>query len=216
MAFLGGATRRLHMIPVAVRPEPTMFAAMVRGPGLAFLAGTPNPTTRQWSSRSYWTRCLGELRDAYQGICAYSCHWIPNTDGRSVEHFRPKRLHPALAYEWANYRLVFGVLNGCKGDYEDVLDPFAVQAGWFVIEFPTLLVKPGTALDPVTIAAVLRTCERLKLNDEDKCLKDRLHWLRAYCEGQINWAFLQRMAPFLAAELTRQGLQHTIAGMMNF
>ena len=203
-------------MPVTPKGEPADFDDRVRRPGAAFLAATPQPTPVAWRNHRYWLRSANDLADSYDRICAYSCHWIPNTDGRSVEHFRPKSLYPPEAYEWSNYRLVFGVLNGCKGDNEDVLDPFVVQEGWFVIEFPSLLIKPGAGLHPDIEAAVWSTCDRLHLNAEDKCLKDRFHYLQAYCLGGMTFEFLSQSAPFLARELVRQGLRDLIPAIMNF
>jgi hypothetical protein len=204
------------MLPVAPKPEPTHFLGRVRVPGRRFLRAIPRPTARQWASHDYWTRVLTDLHAEYGQICAYSCHWIPCTDGRSVEHFRPKSQRPSLAYEWPNFRLVFGVLNGCKGDREDLLDPFAIQPGWFAIQFPSLLVMPGPLASRRRLKQIRETIIGLHLNDDDKCLKDRLQYLRAYCVGSVTFQHLEDRAPFLAGELRRQNLVHIISAMMRF
>jgi hypothetical protein len=204
------------MIPVIPLPEPSHFQSRVRAPGRIFLRATPRPTARQWASHDYWTRVSNDLHAGYGQICAYSCHWIPCTDGRSVEHFRPKSRRPRLAYEWSNFRLVFGVLNGCKGNREDLLDPFVIQPGWFAIQFPSLLVIPGPLAPRRRLRQIRETIAAIHLNDDDKCLKDRLQYLRAYCVGQVNFHHLQHRAPFLAGELLRQNLVQAIVAMMRF
>lgn len=125
------------MIHVDENAEPPEFNDRVRRKGRRFLRDYPRPTSKQWRSHSYWREVGPQLHDQYDGICAYSCHWIPyDTGADTVEHFRPKDIYPKQAYEWRNYRLVCATLNGRKGVHEDVLDPFEIQDGWFVIDFP--------------------------------------------------------------------------------
>lgn len=204
------------MLPVKLQPQPPNFEVRVGKPGRDFIAATPAPTARQWANHDYWTRTLPELHALYGEICAYSCHWIPAVGGRSVEHFKPKDKHPADAYDWANYRLVFQLLNGCKGTSEDVVDPFDVQPGWFVIKFPSLLVALGDGLDEPLSVLLQTTIVKLRLNDNDKCLKDRQSWLKEYCLGRASLEGLEGKAPFLASEIRRQGLSEAIKTMMRF
>lgn len=200
------------MIHVEPQTEPPVFDAKVRKPGQRFLRRTPHPTGRQWGTHSYWREILPQLHDAYRGICAYSCHWIPyDTGSDTVEHFLAKDRHEADAYEWRNYRLVCGTLNGRKGVHEDVLDPFVIHNGWFVLDFPSLLVKPSDDIDEELKTKVQKTVDRLTLNDEQTCLKARAAWLRDYCAADpIPFMYLKRNAPFIAAELERQGLVQSI------
>ena len=205
------------MIHVDSQPEPETFAGRVREPGRQFLQQHPEPTKQQWKNRDYWTRALGDLHTAYRGICAYSCHWIPFDTGHdSVEHFRPKALFPAEAYEWSNYRLVCGTLNGRKGMRQDVLDPFLVPDGWFVLDFPSLLVKPTRNLPDADTRSVLSTIERLGLNDEGTCLKARLRYVRYYCLQMIDFRYLENDAPFIAGEIRRQGLVDSLTDLMGY
>jgi hypothetical protein len=152
------------MIRVNQAAEPENFDDRVRRRGLRFLGNPPKkPTVKQWRNHSYWREVGHQLYDAYSGICAYSCHWIPyDTGADTVEHFRPKDTYPAEAYEWSNYRLVCATLNGRKGAFEDVLDPFVIQNGWFIIDFPSMLVKPDSDLDPVLQESVDATIIRLE------------------------------------------------------
>jgi 5-methylcytosine-specific restriction endonuclease McrA len=112
------------MMRVDLKPEPPVFEERVRKKGQKYLKKVPSPTTKQWTTHDYWTDVKFDLHEAYCGICNFVCHWIPpDTGSITVEHYRPKAKYPADAYEWANYRLMCGTLNGRKSDYEDVLDP---------------------------------------------------------------------------------------------
>ena len=205
------------MIRVPPKPEPKAFQNLVREPGQRFLTETPHPTSRQWGRHRYWREILRLLYDAYDGVCAYSCHWISfDTGADSVEHFIPKSAKPKLAYEWSNYRLVCGRLNGRKRNFRDVLDPFRVKNGWFVIDFPSLQVEPSRHLSPKRRARVQATIDRLKLNDEGTCLKNRAEYVKDYCLGHIDFPYLRRKAPFLALELRRQRLLNRIKDMMSY
>jgi len=198
-----------------MQPEPSDFDQLVRQPGREFLARTCNPGENEFKSHAYWRRILKQLRNAYQGICAHSCHWVPYDTGTdTVEHFRPKTKYPAEAYEWGNYRFVSGRLNGRKGTFEDVLDPFLIKTGWFVIEFPSLLVKPAQWLRKPLQSRVRTTCERLGLNDESTCMKQRYRYVRDYCLEGLPFELLRRDAPFLAHEITRQGYVDTLREIM--
>jgi hypothetical protein len=199
------------MIHIDQMEEPGKFNTRVRQRGRRFLNTTPHPTSSQWRSHRYWTEVGSALHEAYRGICAYSCHWIPfDTGADTVEHFRPKDIYPQSAYEWNNYRLVCATLNGRKGVHEDVLDPFVIPSGWFVIDFPSMLVKPNSALEVSDSQSVQASIRRLGLNDEGTCLKSRVKWLRDYCSNDIPLTYLRRHAPFIVAELERQNLLATI------
>jgi hypothetical protein len=199
------------MIHVNQGQEPDRFNDQVRRRGERFLQKHPKPTFRQWRSHSYWRAVGEELHEAYGGVCAYSCHWIPyDTGADTVEHFRPKDLYPGEAYEWSNYRLVCATLNSRKGVHEDVLDPFLIENGWFVIDFPSMLVTPNSGLAPAQSSKVQVTIDRLGLNDEGTCLKSRVRWLMDYCTNGISLDYLRRNAPFIVAELERQHLEARI------
>ncbi len=202
------------MMHVDAQPEPEIFPGRVREPGNQFLAVIPNPTAKQWSTRNYWTRVSGEMHKAYCGICMYSCHWIPfDTGSKTIEHFLPKTTYPREAYEWSNYRLVCGTLNGRKSDYEDVLDPFVIRDGMFVISFPSILVKPSRSLTPSQRREVQATVKRLGLNDEGTCLQARVNYVNFYCRDLVSFDYLEEEAPFIAFELKRQQLVHGIKSM---
>ncbi len=203
------------MIHVDRHPEPINFETLVRQPGRNYLRIVPFPTTKQFNNHDYWGRVLGTMYDLYDGICAYSCHWIPvDTGTPTVEHFYPKHLYPQQAYEWNNYRLVCGTLNGRKKAFEDVLDPFTLVDGWFIIDFPSGLVKPSKELDDSAKDQVRRTIARLGLNHEGTCLRNRLKWIMDYSRGAYGFQYLSKHAPFVGRELERQGLCDAIKTMM--
>ncbi len=200
------------MIRVVAKGEPVTFDVRVRAPGRKFLAVCPNPTQVQWKTHSYWRRMLPSLYAAYSGICSYSCHWIPcDTGADTVEHFKPKTKYPNDAYEWRNYRLVCQLLNSRKGDDEDILDPFAVQTGWFVIEFPSLMVKPAPVLGKALHDRVKKTRDVLGLNDDATCMMMRQQFVTDYCLEEINFAHLEKRAPFLALQMKEQGYERLAA-----
>jgi hypothetical protein len=203
------------VIPVAEQPEPPDFDTKVRIPGRAFLTVTSAPTTEEFGKKNYWKEIIFDLWDAYYGICAYSCHWIPRTTGaRSVEHFLPKSLRPDLAYEWSNYRLVCSRLNSRKGNFQDVVDPFYIQYGWFILEFPDMIIKPNVNLSPALMQQVKDTIKRLQLNDDETLVKDRWDWIEAYVKKEITFKHLTKKAPFIAYELKRQKLKTKIHAMV--
>lgn len=206
------------MIPVRKKPEPAEFDSLVRRPGRAYLRQVRRPSSKQFQEHAYWTRIQSHLRERYGGICAYAAFWIPPTTGSAnVEHFIPKSRVPRLAYEWDNYRFVCGRLNGRKGDFVDVIDPFVVRKSWFYMDFPSLLLKPNPSLSAGIKAKVVGTISRLKLNDDDTLIKERNAWLRLYCIHGLTFRALKENAPFIATELERQGLTHeAISAMMAY
>ena len=195
------------MIPIKPQPEPDDFDEKVRQPGLAFLSQVPNPKTEDWKNYDYWRRSLPDLYTSYNKICAYSAQWIPRPEGSpSVDHFLPKSPKPELAYEWHNFRLACLSLNQRKGTQLDVIDPFELPVNSFILDFPSLIIKPNPELLYPLKGRVISTINRLQLNDSDKCIDGRLEWLKTYYEDNSSFDSLKRKAPFIAYELERQGL----------
>jgi hypothetical protein len=196
------------MIPVSVAAEPQNFNERVRVRGNRFLRTNPSPSKEEWASHSYWQDVLRDLWLSYGKVCAYSCHYIAaDTGARSVDHFVSKHEEPALAYEWSNYRLAASRLNARKGR-KKILDPFRIYPGTFSIQFPSLQVVPGPLCkeDAVLKSWVVQTCDILGLNDETTCVTNRQNYVETYCSGHCSFMYLRREAPFLAHELTAQGL----------
>lgn len=97
------------------------------------------------------------------------------------------------------------LLNSRKGDVGHILDPFFIRDGWFVIEFPTLLVKAAPRLQKRLRVQVTKTRDVLRLNDDNTCLMTRQQYVMDYCRGEISFVHLEKRAPFLATEMKAQG-----------
>lgn len=200
------------MIAVEPKPEYAGFNKHVRIPGAEFLLINPRPNSNQFSKNAYWSRAKGELNAAYGNICAYTCIYL--IDGGTVDHFLPKSEWPGLAYEWSNFRVARKRANECKGHSVEVMDPFAISNGWFIIRFPDSQVYPHPNLSAIQRDRVAKTITKLRLNSEDTFVQERCDMALAYGRGHVDLDFLQRRYPFLAAEIVRQGLEDRI--MMYF
>jgi hypothetical protein len=201
------------MIYVSPKPEPANFDADVRQKGLKFLRERRPPNgdlkSKDYKNRDYWTSIIPELRRVYDFVCAYCCEYIPLTTGqKQVDHFLPKTKKPyELAYEWSNYRLACGLINGRKGT-KDIIDPFHIEDGWFIMHFPSLIITPASADTlpaSVTWEKINYAITELQLNDEGDNIPSRRAYIEIYCSNG-DYGFLQSHAPFLAKELMRQGI----------
>ena len=192
------------MIKVQPQPEPADFAAKVRSRGQALLRITPRPTREDYRKCPYWKDCLQQLHSAYGEVCAYSAMWIPT--GYTLDHFRPKGRYPTLAYEWSNYRLAMDIVNNSKADKETVLDPFLITNGWFILDKATLWVQPEPTLAAAVRTMVQSSITALKLN-HDRLVRMRFQILRGYMDGKQRFDSIQEKYPFIAAEITRQGIK---------
>lgn len=198
------------MIPVAPRPEPAGFDVSVRRPGRAFHATNPTPNSKEYQKHNYWKKADKELFAAYERICAYSCMRIPMSPG-TIDHYHPKSVRHDLAYEWSNLRLAFHKLNLYKGDSVEVADPFTLQPGHFVLDFPSCLVVPGAGLSDEDRVRVESTIRVLKLNADDDLVQGRCDIMMSFADGHVMLPYLRESYPFLAAEIERQGIQDTAA-----
>lgn len=191
------------MIRVEAQPEPSDFDDRVRQPGLQALAENRDPLP------AYWRHCLGDLHTAYGGVCAYVSIYINKaTGGRSVDHFVAKSSEPTLAYEWANFRLACSLVNSRKGAFDDALDPFQIEDGWFVLEFSFLQVYPNPELPTGLRQQIQETIDRLRL-DGKECRDARAEYYDDYIGGHIDLEYLERKCPFVAREVRRQGLERS-------
>lgn len=198
------------MIPVTPEPEPPNFDGDVRRPGQRYLRRVPNPSSDQFRKHDDWKKALPALRTAYRDICAYCGCWIPFDQG-TVDHFRPKSVAPALAYEWSNFRLSQEKVNNYKDNSEEVLDPFHIGHGWFVLDLSTAYVKPNINLSRPVEEAVRKTIRILRLNST-ALVKTRYSVLKDYSDYVTQIEFLDRRYPFIAQELRRQGRTESIKG----
>ena len=192
------------MIPVAPQNEYPGFDAQVRQPGAAFLLQCPNPSSKDFKKKNYWTRAAKEVHAAYAGVCAYTAMYLPEQG--SVDHFFPTSTHPQLAYEWSNYRLASGRVNTTKSNQSDIVDPFEVQDDWFFIDIPSCILKPNPNLEKPIRARIAGTINGLRLNSDDAYVQERCNILMEYAREEIALGFLTRRYPFLAKELARQAI----------
>lgn len=201
------------MIHVSAQPEPSDFNNNVRRPGqrflAPFLAADTKPRSKEFQKKgAFWKNAINNLHAAYNGICAYTCFYLVSPES-SVDHYLPKSRYPQLAYDWSNFRLSKPRVNHHKGDSEDVVDPFIIQNGWFVLDFPSCLVSPSKGLPIIVAEQVNKTIQVLKLNQDDDFVQERCDLMLDYAEGKVSLDFLSKRYPFLAVEIVRQGIQHT-------
>ncbi len=202
------------MIPVTLAAEPASFNANIRLPGNTFLSDCHTPNHRDWKAHRYWQMASNDLYRAYGGICAYTCEWFSRTSATSsIDHFFPKSSYPNLAYEWSNYRLTTQKANGNKGNSVGIADPFAIASGWFVLDLPSCLIKPGTGLPAAENSMVEFTISILKLNDDDEYVQSRCNIILYYIKGDISLNYMREKYPFIAHELVRQNLLEDVKAM---
>lgn len=199
------------MIPVAPRPEPPNFDALVRNPGIRWKAENNldlhQPPPRGKIVQPYWRACLGDLYREYNGICAYlAVHFERTTGAGSVDHFAAKsRVKLSDAYEWDNYRLVCLSLNRNKREFDDVLDPFQLAVETFHLELVTGRIFPNPSYSATSRRHAEKTIRRLHLDDPNPREMRARHY-QEYCEGEYTNQYLQRRSPFVWYEANRQGL----------
>lgn len=196
------------MIPVARQPEYPEFDAQVRQPGLTFLKANRNPSDKDFKKHNYWSRAAKNLHKAYMGCCAYTT--LRLLDMGSVDHFLPKTKYPYLAYEWDNYRLARQKINVRKSNTEEIVDPFKVQVGWFVLDLPSCLIRPGDGLGQELRKKVNSTINILQLNADDRLVQERCDFLVNLADGDITMNFLAQHYPFLSIEVERQGVENSL------
>lgn len=193
------------MIPVTPQPEYAEFENQVRRPGLAFLKRTPKPTSADFKKHGYWRKAMPHLRAAFSNACAYTT--LRLVDDGTIDHFLPKASYPHLAYEWKNYRLARQKMNQRKGDNTQVVDPFAIRTGWFVLDLPSCLVRPGRGLSGVLRKRINSTINILQLNDDDSMVQERCNLLVYLADGKVTMEYLDEFYPFLSSEVRRQDVE---------
>lgn len=159
-----------------------------------------------WKGREYWRNALDQLCDSYERLCAFTAIRIERVTGSpTVEHFKPKAKYPELAYQWENFRLVCGLMNGRKGDFEDVLDPFELPDNVFDLNpLSGEIVVHGDCPESFKGRAQA-TIDRLKLSDPE-CNFLRQDHVQKLATGAWSFEETRRQSPFVVACLVRQGL----------
>ena len=194
------------MIRISTKAEPSNFEHKVRRPGKAFLKRCPSPKSADFRRpNDYWREVASDLYEAYDRTCAYTSRYIETPYG-STDHFLSKVAHPHLAFEWSNLRLCLRAVNGFKGNLANIVDPFEVGDGWFVLDFPECLVRPGADLAADVHDRVKSTIDGLRLNSDDHVVQDRSDYAVLFARGDVSLEYLKRRRPFLASEFRRQGI----------
>lgn len=226
------------MIRVVQAPEPPEFDEKVRQPGLSAIdemVGRPprlkrrgprrkqlvneqgQPVTREQdipadAFPAYWRDTLPEMFVAYERRCAYLAMYIHHATGNpSVDHVLPKSYAWDRVYEWGNYRLCAQIVNSKKGALLTLVDPFAIGSDWFGLNLKTMHVERGAHAPPAEWARIDAT---LPILNHKLCIEERDEYVRRYWLGSASGGFdlghLEDRAPFIAAELGRQGFQHQV------
>ena len=213
------------MIPVALAEEPMDFDAKVRQPGLSAideLVGRdprikrPGPRRRKIAETEaevsadafppFWREALDDMMGAYEQRCAYLAMFIEDTGNPTVDHVIPKSLAWDRVYEWSNYRLCTGIVNSKKGNLLELVDPIAARVGWFELDLASYRIVRGTKAQKTHHRKIDATLPLLNLRD---CYRQRQRYVEDYRLGPgnkgIDLAYLEHRAPFIAAELRRQG-----------
>lgn len=198
------------MLHVALQPEPADFDARVRQKGLAHLEekriALDKPLPEKTRINAYWKHCLDDLYVKYDSTCAYLGTRFEQVHGcGSVDHFAPKSLLPAQAYEWSNYRLVCSRMNSRKREFQDVLDPFFIENGYFHLELVSGRIYANPNLDASILEQVKATITRLKLDDAI-CRNHRASLFNDYVVGEFTANHLKKQSPFVWYEADRQGI----------
>lgn len=184
------------MIGVAPVAEPVGFDERVRRRGAAWLASHPAGQ----EPRPYWTEFLPQLREGFGGRCGYSAMYVP--DG-TVDHFRSRRDHRALLYEWGNLRFASSLMNTAK-KARDVLDPYEVGDGWFDVLLPSMeLVARYDRIPEDRHAIVRATLATLPLAHDERVLRQRREWYVMFRGGELSLDGLGRVAPLIARAVGR-------------
>lgn len=198
------------MIPVTLQPEPVDFDvnvrqrghAWLRKQGIAFDSAPPKASNLP----SYWSNSNKQLWKAYSGVCAYLAIYFPWSSGASsTDHFIPKSLNAADAYEWSNFRLSCLGPNRNKHKFDDVLDPIGLAPNTFVLNLASGKISPNPAMNTTQKHAARKTIRRLKLDSPDNNEMRSGHYTD-YLANDCSLDFLLRKSPFVHAEIVRQQL----------
>jgi len=196
------------MIPVT-NPiqEPPDFDVECRQLGNDWLAA--HPAAKPKSFPSHWIKFEAELENGFGCRCGW---WAVRIDSGTVDHFfsKAKPANRGLVYEWSNYRHSAATLNSSKKNLDDqVLDPFEIQADWFEVLLPSMLVvRTGQVPQHLQIKADF-TLDRLKINGVNaKCRRIRKRYYDDYKTGKLTPAGLRDYAPLIAEAVRRMEANH--------
>jgi hypothetical protein len=205
------------VIPVEQKPAPKGFNEKVYQPGRKWLKEHGHPLrgaipkdahgNPAFELPPYWRACLDDLHRLYDGVCAYICIYIDKVTGaRSADHFIAKSTAIQHAYRWRNLRLASVKLNGKKGIFDGILDPFEIRPETFLLDFATGEIYPNPGLSAADRAKAQTTIDRLGLDDAEYQAR-RLEDFDDYRAGEISDAYLKKRSPFVWYEVHRQKME---------
>lgn len=188
------------MIPVT-NPikEPPHFKTNCRDPGAAWLAANPKKDCHK--ATYLWSPFRPALRSGFSQRCGYLAIKLPV--GGVVDHYVSCKEDRSRAFEWANYRYASETVNSRKQALDQrkirVLDPFAVEKGWFQVLLPSFELVLTDAVDAGSQQLARDTLKDLGLGTGHEAIEARWsvyesHWNN----GAINMDGLRRDAPLIA------------------
>lgn len=210
------------MIQIVLAPEPPVFNAKVRQKGLSAIDEMvgrsprlrrpgPRRTGTAWTREEdipadkfppYWRDALDDLRTSYEHRCAFLALYLDRATGNaSVDHMLPKSKHWDQVYEWNNYRLCAATINAKKQDLTGIVDPVDCRQEWFALELVGFQVLAGSRAPADKLIEINATLELLNATE---CRRQREEYTIDYWNREISLTYLERRAPFIAAELRRQ------------
>ena len=194
------------MIRVTPVGKPTEFDAKVKTPGNAWLKAHPSAKRPP----ALWKNYTKNLSDGFSDLCGYAAMLDPT--GGTVDHYLSYKNHPSRTYEWDNYRFASGTLNSSKKTADDtVLDPYAVQAGWFEILLPSLQMRVTNAVPAHLRDKAEYTLKRLKLRDGERIIRWRQSWYDMYTSGRLTLEGLRQVAPLIAEAVDKAIAQEGVS-----
>jgi len=178
-------------------PEPPLFDAECRQPGMEWLAAQDELPDRP---KDLWSPFRDDLREGFARRCGYYAMHLP--DGQ-VDHFISwdscKQDQRQLAYDWNNFRFLAGSLNSKKRTLDgQLLDPFEVEDSWFEVELPSFLLRVTDQLPPALLGKATLTLQRLELEQGRKALTLRWEWYEMHRTGLLILQGLHQLAPLVA------------------
>ena len=167
-------------------------------PGQQWLAS--NPEAKR--PKDFWSPFKGELAQGFHSLCAYSAMFEPVG---TVDHFVSWHEDGSQAYEWDNYRYCAQWINSSKKSEpsSNLMDPFAVQDGWFEVILPSLQLKVTHSVPDALRAIAEHTIKRLHLVHDERVMRQRREWYRMYQCRELSFDGLKKKAPLIAAAVEK-------------
>ena len=198
------------MIKFSPVPEPPAFCRRARVPGNRWLAANPHASR----PLDYWSPFKCALAAGFRMLCAYSAMFEPVG---TVDHFVSWYENRLQAYEWSNYRYSAAWINSSKKNERssNLVDPFAVQDGWFEVILPSLQLKVTDSVPGELRELAEYTIRRLHLVHDERVLRQRREWYRMYQCGELTLDGLEKKAPLIAAAVKKAAADRGVGDISN-